>query len=68
MCLALALMLASWVGPPGSTLRRRRIGAIWAGAYVLLCLAGTWFFYSIWTAETIPYALWHIHMWFPTWV
>ena len=22
----------------------------------------------IWTAETIPYWLWHLHMWFPTWV
>ena len=68
MCLALALMLMTWLGPPGASLARRRTGVIWVGLYVLLCVAGSWFFYSIWTAETIPYTLWHIHMWFPTWV
>ena len=68
MCLALTLMLATWLGTAESPRRRKMVGTIAAGGYVLLCLAGTWFFYPIWTAETIPWVYWHIHMWFPTWV
>jgi len=27
-----------------------------------------WFFYPIWTAQVMPYDLWHLRMWFDTWV
>ena len=34
----------------------------------MIALAASWFFYPVWSAEVIPYAAWHIRMWFPTWV
>ena len=68
LCLVLALMLGSILGPADATHRRRMLGAVGAGSIVLLALACTWFFYPIWTGQVMPYTEWHIRMWFPTWV
>ena len=35
---------------------------------ILLLLAVSWWFYPIWTAQSIPYDLWNLRMWFPSWV
>jgi dolichyl-phosphate-mannose-protein mannosyltransferase len=68
MCLALAMMLGAILGPADAPPRRRTIGATAVGAIVLLVVACGWFFYPVWTGETLPYTAWHIRMWFPTWV
>jgi len=68
LCLALALMLGSIIGAANASPRRRMYGSVAAGSIVLLALTLTWFFYPIWTGQVIPYAEWHVRMWFPTWV
>ena len=43
-------------------------GAVAVGAFLMVALAASWFFYPVWSAEVIPYTAWQIRMWFPTWV
>jgi dolichyl-phosphate-mannose--protein O-mannosyl transferase len=31
-------------------------------------VAAGWWFYPVWTAETIPYEAWRLRMWFSAWV
>jgi len=33
---------------------------------LLVLLAALW--WPIWTALTVPYWFWHLHMWMPSWV
>ncbi len=68
LCLALAMMLGSILGPADADPRRRTIGATAVGVLVLFALAASWFFYPVWTAEVLPYNAWQIRMWFGTWV
>jgi len=66
--MALAMTLGAVLGPADAPGQRRRWGAIAAGGLVLTAVAVSGFFYSVWTAEVIPYDLWRYHMWFPSWV
>lgn len=42
---------------------RRLVGAVIAGAYVLLVAANFAWFYPIYVGQAIPYAEWHTRMW-----
>jgi len=78
--LALVYVLGLLLGPDPSAavlrsgvkveaaLRRRRWGAIAAGAVVVLCVACFAFFWPIYTAQVIPYSAWQRRMWLPSWV
>lgn len=68
LCLALAMMLGAIVGPPGSTERRRTVGAVGAGVLVLLIAWNFIYFYPLYTGMPIPKSAWHHRMWFDTWV
>jgi dolichyl-phosphate-mannose--protein O-mannosyl transferase len=68
LALALAFMLGTWLGRSDADPNRRTIGAVAVGAFLMVALAASWFFYPVWSAEVIPYTAWHIRMWFPTWV
>jgi len=62
--LCLGLMIGQVMAAPG----RRAVGAVLAGAYLLLVLADFAYLYPVLTAKVIPYAFWHQRMWFGGWV
>lgn len=68
LCLALAMMIGAIIGPPGSTERRRTVGAVGAGVLVLLIVWNFIYFYPLYTGMPIPKSAWHHRMWFDTWV
>ncbi|MFG2889740.1 dolichyl-phosphate-mannose--protein mannosyltransferase [Streptomyces sp. NPDC048248] len=68
LCLALAMMTGAIIGPPGSSERRRTIGAVGAGVLVLLIIWNFIYFWPLYTGEPIPKSAWHNRMWFDTWV
>jgi dolichyl-phosphate-mannose--protein O-mannosyl transferase len=47
---------------------RRAVGAVLAGAYLLLVALNFGYFYPIYTAQVIPYEAWQARMWLSTWV
>ncbi|MFF4706197.1 dolichyl-phosphate-mannose--protein mannosyltransferase [Streptomyces sp. NPDC001288] len=68
LCLAVTMMIGAMLGPPGSTERRRRNGAVAAGVLVLLIAWNFVYFFPIYTGRTIPYAGWQARMWLDTWI
>ena len=54
--------------PPEVTERRRRIGVIVVGCYLIVSAMVFAWFVPMYTAHVIPYHLWWVHMWFPSWV
>ncbi|WP_406491082.1 dolichyl-phosphate-mannose--protein mannosyltransferase [Streptomyces sp. NBC_01604] len=68
LCLAVAMMLGAVLGPPGTQERRRKRGAVAAGALVLLITWNFIYFFPIYTGQTIPYPSWHTRMWLETWI
>lgn len=68
LVLAVAYVLGLVLGPPGSTSRRRAIGAAVAGGFVLIVVAVAAWFYPIHVDQVIPYDEWHQRMWFDIWI
>ena len=68
IAISLAMAVAAMLGPADAPPERRRWGAIGAGGVVMLAVILAWWFYPIWTGETLPYAQWQWRMWMPTWV
>ena len=68
IAISLAMAVVAILGPADATPERRRWGAVGAGGIVLLAVLLAWWFYPIWTAETLPYEQWQWRMWMPTWV
>ncbi|MEU6958175.1 dolichyl-phosphate-mannose--protein mannosyltransferase [Streptomyces chrestomyceticus] len=68
VCLALAMLIGAVLGPPGSSERRRAVGAVGAGVLVLLIIWNFIYFYPLYTGQPIPKSAWHNRMWFDTWV
>jgi dolichyl-phosphate-mannose--protein O-mannosyl transferase len=64
--LALVLVLALLVQSRDPVQRRR--GIVVATAVVVVVVAVSAFFYPIWTAWVVPYDVWHLHMWSPSWI
>jgi dolichyl-phosphate-mannose--protein O-mannosyl transferase len=65
--IALAMSLATVLGPADASEARRRNGAIAVGVFLLLVVAAAWWFYPVWTGQVIPYEQWRLRMWMPTW-
>lgn len=68
LCLAVAMMVGAFLGPPGSTEGRRMWGAVGAGTLVLLIIWNFIYFFPIYTGMTIPYSGWQARMWFDSWI
>ncbi len=68
IAIALAMALGAILGPADAPPERRKRGAIIAGGIVLLAVALGWWFYPVWTGETLPYLQWTGRMWMPTWI
>jgi dolichyl-phosphate-mannose--protein O-mannosyl transferase len=64
LTLAIGLILGRRTDP-----RWRRVRGLWiVGIYLAFVVLVSAFFYPIWTAQTIPFWFWQIHMWLPSWV
>ncbi|HXP19031.1 MAG TPA: hypothetical protein VN840_05205 [Streptosporangiaceae bacterium] len=68
LVMAITLCLGLIVGPARAAPGRRAVGAVLAGAYLLLVLANFAYLYPVLTAKAIPYAFWHQRMWFNSWI
>ncbi|MGW6531076.1 dolichyl-phosphate-mannose--protein mannosyltransferase [Streptomyces venezuelae] len=68
LCLAVAMTIGAILGPPGSTERRRVVGAAASGVLVLLILWNFIYFWPIYTGTAIPIDSWRSRMWLDTWV
>ncbi|HCA86193.1 MAG TPA: phospholipid carrier-dependent glycosyltransferase, partial [Streptomyces sp.] len=68
LCLAVAMMTGAILGPPGSSERRRTLGAVGAGVLVLLIIWNFIYFHPIYTGQPIPMSEWQNRMWLDTWV
>ncbi|MFF6958885.1 dolichyl-phosphate-mannose--protein mannosyltransferase [Streptomyces sp. NPDC088197] len=68
LCLAVAMMIGAFLGPPSASEGRRMWGAVGAGTLVLLIIWNFIYFFPIYTGMTIPYSSWQARMWFDSWV
>ncbi|MFJ5547774.1 dolichyl-phosphate-mannose--protein mannosyltransferase [Streptomyces sp. NPDC093225] len=68
LCLAVAMMVGALLGPPGSSERRRTLGAVGAGVLVLLIVWNFIYFWPVYTGQTMPMDDWRARMWLDTWV
>ncbi|WP_138443307.1 dolichyl-phosphate-mannose--protein mannosyltransferase [Sinomonas susongensis] len=66
--LVLAYVLGHILGRPTDPPWRRQAGFLGVGVYLVLVVAVSAYFMPIWTAETITYLDWRMHMWMPSWV
>jgi dolichyl-phosphate-mannose--protein O-mannosyl transferase len=68
VALAVTYVLGLGIGGPHVPPRRRRIGLLAAGVFVVASVACFAFFYPIYTAQVIPYSHWQMRMWLPSWI
>ncbi|MFJ9121423.1 dolichyl-phosphate-mannose--protein mannosyltransferase [Streptomyces sp. NPDC102394] len=68
LCLAVAMLVGALLGPPGAREGRRVVGAVSAGALVLLIAWSFIYFFPLYAGRAIPYADWHARMWLDTWI
>ena len=66
--LAVTFVLGLGIGGPGASPRRRKIGVLAAGVFVVASVACFAFFYPVYTAQVIPFSQWRLRMWLPTWI
>jgi dolichyl-phosphate-mannose-protein mannosyltransferase len=62
--LCLGLIIGPVTAPPG----RRAVGAIVAGAYLLLVLVNFAYLYPVLAAQPMQYSAWLQRMWFSSWI
>ena len=66
--LGVTYVLGLILGPPGAEARRRRVGVTVVGCYLIVTALIFAWFVPMYTAQVIPYHLWWVHMWLPSWV
>jgi dolichyl-phosphate-mannose--protein O-mannosyl transferase len=62
------MMIGGILGPPGSSERRRVVGAAGAGALVLLIAWNFIYFWPLFTGDAIRIEDWRSRMWLDTWI
>ena len=68
LVLGVTLVLGLVLGPPEAGPRRRRVGALLGGSYVLAVVLDFLWLAPVYLAETLPYGQWLARMWLRTWV
>ncbi|MEU4210241.1 phospholipid carrier-dependent glycosyltransferase [Streptomyces sp. NPDC026206] len=68
LCLAVAMLFGAVLGQPGSSERRRVVGAVGAGTLFLFIVWNFIYFFPIYTGQPIPMDAWRNRMWFDTWI
>ncbi|WP_334171349.1 dolichyl-phosphate-mannose--protein mannosyltransferase [Sinomonas sp.] len=66
--LVLAYVLGHILGRPTDPPWRRQAGFLGVGVYLVLVVIVSAYFMPIWSAQTITYLDWRMHMWMPSWV
>ena len=67
MVLALTYVLGLAAGGPGAPPDRRRAGLLAIGLFVALAVLVSAFFLPVWTGGTLPYELYRLRVWMPSW-
>ncbi|GHF64330.1 phospholipid carrier-dependent glycosyltransferase [Streptomyces mashuensis] len=68
LCLAVAMLTGTLLGPRGASERRRVLGAVGAGTLVLLIAWNFIYFFPLYSGQAIPLEAWRNRMWFDTWI
>ena len=68
LVLALVYVLGLVLGRSTDTPQRRRTGLLVVGCFAAGVLLLSAFFMPVWTAETVPYSVWRLRMWMPSWI
>ena len=68
LVLALVYVLGLILGRSTDTPQRRRTGLLVVGCFAAGVLLLSAYFMPVWTAETIPYSVWRLRMWMPSWI
>jgi len=68
LLMGLTLTLASIAAPASRPNIDRNGRIVLVGAFLLVCIAVSYFFYPVWTAQVIDHNQWSNRMWLPTWV
>ncbi len=66
--LAVTYLCGLALGPPEASRDRRLVGVTSVGSFLVLSAALFVWFLPLYTAQVVPYNLWWVHMWFPSWV
>ena len=66
--IALTLAIGSLIGPSTEPSRRRTVGVIISGAYVVLALLNFAWFWPIWTDQLLTHSEWLDRIWFSRWI
>jgi dolichyl-phosphate-mannose--protein O-mannosyl transferase len=66
--LAVTYCLGLGIGGPAVSPRRRQIGLLAAGTFVVASVACFAYFYPIYTGQVITFRQWQLRMWLPSWV
>lgn len=68
LVLMLAGVLGLILGREGDSVRRRKLGLLIVGGFLVAALLVSLYFLPIWTAQVIPYDHWRWRMWFDFWI
>lgn len=68
LILAVTLGLGIVLGDSYASESRRRVGALVAGAYVVIVALTFAFFWPVYTSEILTYGQWRLRMWLPSWI
>ena len=68
IAMALAMSLGTVIGPSTASKERRVWGALIAGGVILAIVFTAWWMYPVWTGEYVPYEVWRMRMWMPSWI
>ncbi|HWF80112.1 MAG TPA: phospholipid carrier-dependent glycosyltransferase [Streptosporangiaceae bacterium] len=68
LVIAITLCIGLIIGPANAPAGRRAIGAVIAGAYLLLVLANFAYLYPVLAAQPLPEPSWQQRMWFHSWI
>ena len=68
LVIAITLGLGLVIGPARADPVRRAVGAVVAGAYLIVVLVNFAYLYPVLTAQVISYSDWYARMWFNSWI
>ena len=66
--IAICLLIGRLIGPEGASPRRRAIGTVAAGAFVVTVALHFAWMWPVFTGGLLTYAQWQSRMWLPSWV
>ena len=68
LVLATVLCLGRLIGRPGASTRRRTVGVVVAGSFLVLVVLNAAWFWPLWTDQLLTRGEWLDRMWFARWI